>query len=121
MAKIRNASGEDRTLSAAAGGRLVLAGAVIDVPDEDVYGYTQQSIWEPVDDDAQAAHDEAHAAYEAALRVDLGLPEPAQDQPAGNASREEWAAFVVTAGLASEDEISGLGRDEIRDTYKQEG
>ena len=42
MARIKNVSGEDRTLD----GRLVLAGQVVEVPDEDVESYTcQTTIW----------------------------------------------------------------------------
>ena len=44
MAKVKNVSGEDRIV----GGRLVLAGAVLEVPDEDVESYTcQESNWQP--------------------------------------------------------------------------
>jgi len=59
MAKIKNVSGEDRTVPGL-GGRLVLAGAVVDVPDADVYAYTcQESNWAPVDKSATAAHEAA--------------------------------------------------------------
>lgn len=143
MAKIRNAFGEHRTLSAAAGGRLVLKDAVIEVKPEEVYGYTQQAGWEPVDDEAQTAHDEAHEAYtahdeahEAYVEAIAAEYPPAPDevslddgdgnqgndpeQPNGNASRDEWAEYVVSRGLATADELDGLGRDQIRDTYKTE-
>ena len=40
MAKVKNVSGEDRIV----GGRLVLAGAVLEVPDEDVESYTCQEV-----------------------------------------------------------------------------
>lgn len=61
MAKIKNVSGEDRIVPSL-GGRLVLDGAVADVPTEDVYAYTcQESNWAPVDKDATKAH-EAGAA-----------------------------------------------------------
>jgi hypothetical protein len=43
--KVKNVSGEDRIVQ----GRLVLSGAVLDVPDEDVKSYTcQKSIWQAV-------------------------------------------------------------------------
>lgn len=119
--KIRNVSGESRSIGHA-GGRLVLKGATLDVPLEEVYGYTQQdSIWEPADADAQSAHDEAHADYQRRLAEDLGLADPEPEQPAGNASRDDWAGYVLAAGLATEDDLEGLNRDQIRDTYKQEG
>jgi hypothetical protein len=38
------------------------------------------------------------------------------DVPAGNASREDWAAYALAIG-ATADEIDGLGRDEIRDQF----
>ena len=44
MARIKNVSGEDRTVSALAG-RLVLAGQIVEVPDEDVESYTCQTNW----------------------------------------------------------------------------
>lgn len=62
MGKIKQASGEDRVVPGL-GNRLVVAGAVVEVPDADVYGYTQQSIWDPVDAAAKRAHDEGHTAY----------------------------------------------------------
>lgn len=43
--EIKNISGEDRTVPAL-GGRLVLAGAVVSVPSEDVKSYTcQDEVW----------------------------------------------------------------------------
>ena len=56
--KIKNTSGEDRLVSWL-GGRMVLAGQVVDVPEADVYSYTQQSIWEPADAAAKAVHKNA--------------------------------------------------------------
>lgn len=45
MTKLKNISGEDRTVPALAS-RLVLAGQVVEVPDEDVDAYTcQETIW----------------------------------------------------------------------------
>lgn len=45
MAKVKNVSGEDRIVQ----GRLVLAGAVLEVPDEDVESYTCQAVnWQSV-------------------------------------------------------------------------
>lgn len=42
--------------------------------------------------------------------------EPA-GRPAGNASREEWAAYAVASGQATEEEVAGLTRDELRGLY----
>lgn len=59
MAKIKNVSGEDR-LVPGLGGRLVLAGAVVEVPDEDAHAYTcQETNWAPADKAATKAHDAA--------------------------------------------------------------
>jgi hypothetical protein len=45
MARVKNVSGVDRIVA----GRLVLAGAVLEVPDEDVESYTCQEInWQSV-------------------------------------------------------------------------
>lgn len=45
MAKVKNVSGEDRIVQ----GRLVLAGAVFEVPDEDEKSYTCQKVnWQSV-------------------------------------------------------------------------
>lgn len=37
--------------------------------------------------------------------------------PAGNASRDEWAAYVVDVLKVDPAEIEGLGRNELRDRY----
>lgn len=62
MAKVKNVSGAD--LLVPAHGGLVLAGQVLDVPAEAVYGLTCQSIWEPADKAAQQAHDNATTTSE---------------------------------------------------------
>ena len=43
MARIRNISGEDLTVPGL-DGRLVLAGQIVEVPDEDVDSYTCQTV-----------------------------------------------------------------------------
>ena len=64
MARIKNTSGQDR-LVPWLGGRLVVAGAVVEVPAEDVTAYTQQvGTWAPADDKAQQLHDAASAPAE---------------------------------------------------------
>lgn len=121
MAKIKNTFGEDRIVPWL-GDRLVLAGQVVDVPDDDVYAYTQQSGWAPFDDQAKALHEAAETVAE---EVEAVVSGDESAEPAGNASREVWAAYVVAAGLATEDQLldadgEPLGRDAIRDTYKHE-
>jgi hypothetical protein len=56
MAKIKNVSGEGRSVPLL-GGRLVLAGQVVDVDPDDVYGFTcQEANWACVDKAATDAH-----------------------------------------------------------------
>lgn len=55
--KIRNVSGEDKVLPWL-DRRLVLAGAVVEVPEEHAFAYTsQEGNWVPADDEAQVVHD----------------------------------------------------------------
>ena len=114
MAKVKNVSGEDRIVQ----GRLVLAGAVLEVPADEVWSYTcQEPNWAPADDEAQAVHDDAYATAHA---VEVALEE--NERPAGNASRDVWAAWVLaTHSDVTEDDITDMSRDELRDTYSQEG
>lgn len=42
---------------------------------------------------------------------------PSFDRPAGNASQEAWATYAMESGQASEDEVKGLTRDELRELY----
>lgn len=53
--------------------------------------------------------------------ADNSAPRPADDEPsgrpAGNGSRDEWAAYAVASGQATEDEVKGLTRDELRGLY----
>lgn len=56
MTKIKNVSGEDRTIPLL-GDRLVLAGQVVEVPEGAVYGFTcQTEAWSPADADAKKEH-----------------------------------------------------------------
>lgn len=43
--------------------------------------------------------------------------EPTFEKPAGNASQETWATYALESGQASEDEVKGLTRDELRELY----
>lgn len=116
--KIKNVSGEDRIVPWL-DGRLVAAGQVVDVDGEYVYNFTSSASWEPADAEAQAVHNGAEAEREVIDSVPYvdGRPE----QPARNASRDEWVAYVVAAGDAvNPDALDGMGRDEIRDTYTTE-
>lgn len=42
---------------------------------------------------------------------------PAFERPAGNASQEAWATYALESGQASEDEVKGLSRDDLRELY----
>lgn len=113
MAKVKNVSGDDRIAKSL----LVMRDADLEVSVDEVWSYTcQESNWAPADDEAQAAHDEAYAVAHAVEEA-LGENEP----PAGNASREVWAAYVLAADLATEDDIKDMTRDELRDNYGKEG
>lgn len=42
---------------------------------------------------------------------------PVVERPAGNASLEAWATYALESDQASEDDIKGLSRDELRELY----
>jgi hypothetical protein len=112
MGRIRNVSGE-RLEVPAMGARVILPNQVVEVSDDDVYSYTQQTTtWAPADVDTTTLHDEDEARY---VRLLEQTDDPVA--PSGNASRDEWVTYVVAARLASEGELEGLGRDAIRDQY----
>lgn len=46
-------------------------------------------------------------------------PEEAPEQPAGNATVEEWRTYALSKG-ASESEVTDLGRNDLRDKYGTE-
>lgn len=55
MPKVKNVSGEDRTVPWL-NNRLILAGGVAEVPDEDLSAYTcQPRIWQAVEEEKPAA------------------------------------------------------------------
>lgn len=50
--------------------------------------------------------------------TDPAEPEtPVFERPAGNASQEAWATYALESGQASEDEVKGLSRDDLRELY----
>ena len=55
-------------------------------------------------------------AERAALLKASGWVEQSADKPAGNASLAEWAEYATALG-ATEDDLHGMTRDEVRDTY----
>jgi hypothetical protein len=48
---------------------------------------------------------------------DLGSNVDDVEEPAGNASQEEWAQYAVDHKGADPDEVAEMGRNELRDTY----
>lgn len=77
MGKVKNVSKQDRNVPAL-GGRLVVKGAVIEVPDEAVYGFTcQTDNWSPADAATKKVHD---AAHELELIANFGPPPEDEDE-----------------------------------------
>lgn len=75
MAKVRNVSGQALDVPRPFGYRLVEAGDVMDVADDELFGYSQQvGTWAPSGKESQAVHDRAEKAAEAAV-----VPEPVLD------------------------------------------
>lgn len=82
-------------------GAIVESDAVVDVATDHARVLLEQDRnWQPADDEAAAL---LHA-------------EQIDKAPAGNASRETWAAYATEQGATS-DALDGMTRDEIRDTY----
>jgi hypothetical protein len=80
MGKIKNVSGVDRTVPQLHN-RLVLAGAVIEVPDGDVYSYTcQEPNWKCADKAAEKAHNDGAKAEAARVAAEKGEPVPAPEE-----------------------------------------
>jgi topoisomerase IA-like protein len=53
-----------------------------------------------------------------AKKAKAETPEPdAPEQPAGNASHDEWVAYAVSQGV-DQDEAEAKSRDELRDLFK---
>lgn len=48
-------------------------------------------------------------------------PEPVSEpeQPAGNASADVWRAYAVAARGANPEDVAGMNRNELRDTFGQ--
>ena len=81
MAKVKNMSGQ--TLEVPALGRVVLKGQEVEVTDEQVFGLTQQDIWEPVDKAAKSAHDAGGKDRDARLDAERKVWEPAPPESDG--------------------------------------
>lgn len=94
-------------------------------------GYLKDSIVEGVEAESLKHHldlgmvevleetpDPGELADETAPDPEPSVEEtPVLDRPAGNASQEAWATYATESGQASEDEVKGLSRDDLRELY----
>lgn len=86
MPKLKNVSGSDRTVPSL-GGRVVVNGEVVEVSDDEVYGFTcQEANWKPADKATQKIHDDAHAAQ---AQANNPQPVPAEEPKADEAAQKE--------------------------------
>jgi hypothetical protein len=46
-----------------------------------------------------------------------GGRQPTPDKPAGNSSYDAWAAYAVNSGQATDEDVKGMTRDELRELY----
>ena len=121
MARIKNISGDNRSVPAL-GGRVVWAGQVVEVPDEDAFGYVcQTSIWAPADNNGEVdqdgvaavevlleAQNQAIAAATAALYEPVpieGLTPEAPDVDLSALTKAELVEHATSLGV----DTSGAG------------
>ena len=96
---------------------------VKDVAGSDVVTGYYKGALVPNVDDACAAHNisigfaEEYSQPAEESRADPRPPTPVLERPAGNASQEAWATYALESDQASEDEVKGLTRDELRELY----
>lgn len=111
MARIKNISGDDRSVPAL-GGRRVWAGQIVDVPDEDLDGYVcQVEIWAPVDDAGNPIADPEEIA-EAFTE--------AQQEAIAEAAAELYEPTPVPTN-PDEVDLSGLTKAELLEHAAQAG
>lgn len=87
--------------------------------------YAGAVIPDPVDNDSLQKHlrtgmvepAEAPAGDDQTASASGTVEPPAFERPAGNASQEAWATYALESGQASEDEVKGLSRDDLRELY----
>lgn len=90
MGQIKLVAGEDRTVPGL-GNRLVVNGQKVEVPDDQVYGYTcQTGVWEPADTAAKKAHKAAVDARDAAAQEaqETSTDQPVADQTSNDDPQE---------------------------------
>ena len=80
--------------------------------------YAGAVVPDPVDGDSLQKHLRTGMVEEVSAPEPAPEPEaPVLERPAGNASQEAWATYALESDQASEDEVKGLTRDELRELY----
>jgi len=94
-----------------------------------VQGYYMDGVvHDPIEDAALAKHvrngwvgkvdaAESDASTEATSDATGSVTAPVVERPAGNASLEAWTNYALESDQASEDDVKGLSRDELRELY----
>ena len=85
---------------------------------EVVQGYYAHAVFDAEEGEVL----DRHLASGMVEKVEAAAPEPESEapvleRPAGNASQEAWATYALESDQASEDEVKGLTRDELRELY----
>lgn len=93
-----------------------------DVQDSDVDSW-KESGWttdrpDHFGDDSEEASIEVGEGYVVPTTIGQDVDEPVAPAapPSGNASTDEWRGYAITQG-ASEEDIEGLSRDDLRSIY----
>jgi hypothetical protein len=92
-------------------------GELVELPAEEAEKWADGHRAEYVDPPNPSPEPEVE---EEELDPPTGDEEPADvvgEPPAGNASKDEWAAYVVNVLKVDPADIEGLGRNELRDRY----
>lgn len=85
--------------------------------------YLNGHVQDPVEDEAFEKHvrngwiEPTEDSSESVEESDPEPEAPVFERPAGNASQEAWATYALESGQASEDEVKGLSRDDLRELY----
>lgn len=85
--------------------------------------YLDGIVQDPVEDEQFEKHvrngwiEKAPESVDQTASASGTVEPPAFERPAGNASQEAWATYALESGQASEDEVKGLSRDDLRELY----
>ena len=84
-----------------------------------VQGYYAGAVVDVLDEAQAKAQADAGLleAVQAVPAAEVVEETPVLERPAGNASQEAWATYALESDQASEDEVKGLTRDELRELY----